>query len=186
MDVQIACICPLRADATLRHPSGDVVTLRDRLDFRAALTARNVVVLIKTEDPDATAAEVLAALTEMYLILGVESWTLTDFKNKPVAPSKAAIRELLAQHPDAAMTLADAADDLYAEAVILPLLARASSSSPPTPISASTSATIPSTPVRLKHSKRSSTSTTRTDAIATTSPLPDGVSSSSLSSRSAG
>lgn len=182
MDTTIPCVCPPRADGAVRHPDGDTVTLRERLDFRAALTARNTMVLLKTEDPDASAAEVLAVLTETYLLLGITGWSLVDAKNKPVEVSRAAIRDLLAEHPDEAMTLGDAADGLYSEAVILPLLARAQTSSPPTPISASTSAQTESSPKRPKPSKPSSTTTTPTAVTATTSPLRAGVSSSSPSS----
>lgn len=186
MDTTIPCVCPPRADGAVRHPDGDTVTLRERLDFRAALTARNTMVLLKTEDPDASAAEVLAVLTETYLLLGITGWSLVDAKNKPVEVSRAAIRDLLAEHPDEAMTLGDAADGLYSEAVILPLLARAQNSSPPMPIAGSTSAPKRSTPRSRKPSSPSSITTIPTDATATTSSPPAGVSSSSPSLRSAG
>lgn len=184
--VTIDCLCPPNARGEVRHPAGDTVTLRERLDFRGALTARNTIVLVKTDDPDASSAEILAALTEVYLLLGVESWSLVDAKNKPIEVSKAAIREHLLANPEVAMTIGDAADALYSEAVILPLLARAQSSSPPSPIGGSTSATTGSSPKRPKPSKRSSITTIPTDAIVTTSDSPGGDFSSSPSSRSAG
>lgn len=183
--VTIDCICPPKADGGARHPDGDTVTLRERLDFRAALTARNTIVLLKTEDPDASAAEVLAALTEMYLLLGVEAWSIVDAKNHPVAVSKAAVRELLLGNPDAAMTVGDAADALYSQAVILPLLARAQTSSPRTRTGGSTSATKRSSAKRPTPLRRSSTTTTPTVATEATSDSLDGDFSSSLSSRSA-
>ena len=186
MDVKIDCLCPPNARGETRHPDGDTVTLRERLDFRAALTARNTLVMVKQEDPDASSAEILAALTEVYLVLGVTGWTLVDGKNKPIEVSKGAIREHLLANPDVAMVVGDAADELYAEAVILPLLARARNSSPPTPIAGSTSATKRSTPRSRKPSPPSSITTIPTDATATTSSSPVGDSSSSPSLRSAG
>jgi len=158
------------------------VTLRERLDFRAALTARNMMIVIKTEDPDAGVAEILAALTETYLLLGIESWSLVDAKGKPVEPSRAAIREMLLAHPDAAMQVGDAADELYSQAVLLPLVARAQRSSPPTPTAQSTSAPRPSRAKHPRPSRPSSITTTPTDATETTSLSPDGASSSSPNS----
>ena len=180
--VAVTCLCPPKATGEARHPAGDEITLRERLDFRAALTARNTMVLLKEEDPDVSSAEILAALTETYLVLGIESWSLVDAKGKPLPVSKAAIREVLLTKPDIAMEVGDAADALYSAAVILPLLARAQKSLPPTPINGSTSAKTPSLPKRPKPSKRSSITTIPTAATVTTSPSPAGDSSSSLSS----
>jgi hypothetical protein len=180
--VAIECICPPRADGSPRHPAGDTVTLRERLDFRAALTARNTMILTKTEDPDAGTAEILAALTETYLLVGVESWSLVDAKGKAVEVTKANIRECLLSHPNVAMTVGNAADELYSESVILPLVALAQTSSPPTPTSASTSATRPSSAKRPRPSKPSSITPFPMDATATTSSLPAGASSSSRNS----
>lgn len=179
--VSIECICPPRADGSPRHPGGDTVTLRERLDFRAALTARNTMIVIKTEDPDAGTAEILAALTETYLLGGIVAWSLVDAKGKPIEPSKPAIREHLLSRPDIAMVVGDAADELYSQAVLLPLLARAQSSSPPTPTAASTSAVTAPMPLRQRRSRPSSTTTTPTDGTETTSPSPAGASSSSPS-----
>lgn len=180
--VQIECICPPRADGSPRHPAGDTVTLRERLDFRAALTARNTMILVKTEDPDASTAEILAALTETYLLVGIESWSLQDAKGKPVPVSKATIRESLLSHPNVAMTVGNAADELYSESVILPLVALAQTSSPPTPTSESTSVPKPSSARRPKPSKPSSITPFPMDATGTTSPLPAGAFNSSRSS----
>jgi hypothetical protein len=180
--MNIECICPPRADGEIRHPAGDTVTLRERLDFRAALTARNTMLLLKTEDPDASTAEVLAALTETYLLVGIESWSIVDAKGKPVEPTKTAIREFLLAHPNIAMSVGNAADELYSESVILPLLALAQTSSPPMPTRESTSPPRPSSGKRRRPSKPSSITPFPTDATATTSPLPAGASSSSRNS----
>lgn len=176
----IECICPPKADGGVRHPDGDTVTLRERLDFRSALTARNAIALAQSEG--GSTAEILAALTESYVFLGIESWTVVDAKGKPVEVSRAAIRDYLLDDPEAAMTVADEADELYREAVIAPLVARASKSSPTTPTNGSTYRTNGSRPKRPKPSKPSSTTTTRTGATVTTLRPRAGVSSSSQNS----
>ena len=177
MNVTVQCLCPPNAAGEARHPGGDTITLRDRLDFRAAATARNAIVLAKTDDPEVSSAEILAILTETYLLAGVEAWTLVDEKGKPIEVTKAAIRERLLPATDQAMEVGNAADGLYAAAVMLPLLRMAANSSQPMPTIASTSPTKPSSQDRPKPSRRSSTTTTPTAATATISPLRAGVSS---------
>ncbi len=184
MDVSIRCVCPLKADE-VRHPDGDTVTLRDTLGFVATQTARNAVILAKGEALDEGiplgGALALALLTEQYLLLGIESWTLVDEKGKPVPVTRGSIRAFFddEDHDDVATVVSDACDLLYAKKVMLPLLQTASTSSPVTP-TASTSPTRGNgaTP-RRKRSSRSLTTTTPTDDIETTSKLPVGDSSSS-------
>lgn len=169
----VECLCPPKSTGEVRHPDGDTITLREKLDFRSALTARNVFVLLKSEDPDVSTGEIMATLTETYLLLGIESWSVLALdekgKVKPLEVSKAAIREVLLTNQEAAMTVGDEADTLYSEAVIAPLVARALNSSPSTSTNGSTSATNGSAPRTPKPSKRSSTTTTPTDATARTS-----------------
>ncbi len=172
----IDCVCPPRTDGTPRHPNGDTVTLRERLDFRSGLAARNTVMVIKQEDPEAGAAEILAGLTEIYLLVGIESWTLQDAKGKAVEVNRTTVRQLMADHPDEAMTIGDEADGLYNEQVIAPLVARALKYSQPTQTTGSTSPTTGSQPRPLKQSKRSSTTTSQTDGITRMSASHDGVS----------
>jgi hypothetical protein len=195
MDVTIDCICP-----ETPHES-DTVTLRDRLDFRSASTILKAVQLMGAGDEDVDTAEILALLTENYLIYGIESWTLVDVKRKPVPVGKAAIREVLFPSA-AAMVVADAADELYSEQVMVPLVARAArlsrpsptdeSTSPknddsasPTPTPPATSSTSSSSSTRQTPSKPSSISTIPTAATATTTTSLDGDSSSSQNSTSA-
>ena len=185
MDVAITCPCPAKGTGEVRHPDGDTVTLRDRLDFRSVTTLRNTIVLLKQDDPDVSVAEILATLTEAYLLLGIESWTLVDEKHKAIEPTKATIRTRLLSHPDQAMTVGDAADELYNAAVILPLVARGQTSSPPTPTNGSTSPRTDSPARHPKRSKPSSTTTIPMDVIEMTSASLVGVSSSSLNSKSA-
>jgi hypothetical protein len=175
----IDCICPPTADGGTRHPAGDTVTLRERLDFRSGLTARNAFLVAKAEDPDISTAEVLAVLTETYLLVGIESWTITDARGRPLPVSRAAVRAMIDEHPDAATVIGDEADGLYTEAVVGPLVARAQTSSPAMPTAGSTSATNGSPPTRPKRSRRSSTTTTPTAAIVPISRSRAGDSSSS-------
>jgi hypothetical protein len=184
MRVEIDCICPPR-EGESRHPAGDVVSLRVTLDFRSVTAIRHGISLRENDGSDLYPAEVLAVLTEGYVLYGIESWTLTDEKGKPLELSRAAIREQILARVDVAATVGDAADDLYGKAVLLPLLVRASKSSPPTQTAPSTSVPRPSRARRPKPSRRSSTTTTPTDGTATTTGPLAGVSSFSRSSESA-
>jgi hypothetical protein len=176
MDVTIPCPCPGTPHET------DTVTLRESLDFRGATTARNAVMLLQAQDDEASIAEILAVLTEQYVLLGVTGWTLVA-DGKPLPVSRANLRDHLLTHDEAATLVADAADELYAGAVMRPLLARARTSSPATPTTEPmfpTSGGEPPTP-----SSPSSISTIPTAVTGTTSPAPDGDSNSSPSSASA-
>jgi hypothetical protein len=178
MDVTIPCPCP-----GTPH-DGDVVTLRDRLGFLEATAVRKGVMLAGGDGPMAT-EDRLAKAVEGFVLLGVVAWSLVDEEGKPVPVSKVAIAERLLTHDEAAFEVGEAADDLYAAAVLLPLLNGASKSSRTTPTEPSTSPTTGSSPTPLKRSSRSSTSSTPTDDTATTSSSPGGDSSSSPSSASA-
>ena len=175
--MDIPCICP-PIEGQPRHDR-DTVTLRERLDFRSSLAAQNAIVFLKSEDPDASAADILAALTESYVLSGIESWSVVGVDGKPIEPTKAAIRELLLTNLDVAMDVAEAADDLYRDAVVDPLVRKASSSSPDTPTEAPTSPTSTSEESNQNHSSPSSTSTTPMDGTETTSLSLAGVSNSS-------
>ena len=158
MNVTIPCPCPPKADGTARHES-DTVTLRDTLDFRTRLTLRQTIKWAKELDADVTDGQLLAVLTEAYCLHCIDAWTLQDEKGKAVPPSHANIRYFLNDHDEQAMTVADAADEMYSTVVLLPLLLGASKSSPGSPTDGSTSQTNGGT-TPPKRSKRSSTSTT--------------------------
>ena len=164
MNVSIPCVCPVLTSGAARHES-DTVTLRDTLGFRAGRTVRNAIVVSRTNDPDASIAEILAMLTEVYLIEGIESWSLVDQKNKPIEVDRHSIRTFMNEHQEEAGAVGDEADTLYQEMVLGPLVRKASTSSQPTRTGASTSATTGSTSTRRKRSKPSSTTTSRTDGI---------------------
>ena len=182
MDVSIPCICPPKGDE-VRHPDGDTVTLREALDFHAVTTIRWASAVIRESDPGADVAEYLASTTEHYILFGIADWTVVDAKNKPLAVTKPAIRELILGHPVVGQIVGDKADEAYG-AVMLPLLNPAWTSSPPTPTDESTSPTSQSTKPP-KRSKPSSISTIPTDVTGTTSSSLDGDSSLSPSSVSA-
>ena len=172
MDVPIPCLCP-----GTPH-EGDTVTLRDTLDFHAVTAIRHAVSFLEAEDTTAYTAEVLATLTEGYVFHGIASWTLVGDDGKPLPASRANIRERLLPDVLAASAVGDAADELYGEKVLLPLLVRASTSSATTPTETSTSPRTDSPKRPRTPSSPSSTTSTRTAATATTGTSPVGASSS--------
>lgn len=184
MDVEIRCPCPAKADGKPRHDT-DTVTLRATLDFRRATSIRNAAGEAKIEDPDISTADMLAVLTESYLLHGIEAWTLRDAKGQPIPVSKPAIRDYLLADPVLAEPVADAADDLYNPVIVLPLVRRALASLQPSPTDESTSPTTTSRRKRPRPSKPSSTSTSQTAGTATISPLRAGGFSSSPNSATA-
>lgn len=177
MDVQIPCIC------SGEHES-DTVTLRDKLDLFGAASIRNAILVFKANDPNATAADILAVMQEASVLAGVESWTLVDEKGKRIEVTRQAIRDHLLTNIEVAIELGDTAFGAY-EAVMLPLLERAFKPSPASPTRPSTSRMSGSPQKPRKPSKRSSISTIPTAATETTSKSLAGVSSSSQSSESA-
>lgn len=182
MDVPIRCVCPPKADGSPRH-EGDTVTLRDTLGFREVTTIRNLAGTLDREDP-LFVAEILAAMTEGYVVFGVSGWSLVDDKGKPLTVDRKVIREHILANVDVAAEVGDAADELYGDKVMLPLLNRASRSSQDSPTDSSTSPTTDTSPKRPTPLRRSSTGNSPTADTGTTSSLPDGGSSSSQSSAS--
>jgi len=178
MDVTIPCVCS--AD----HET-DTVTLRDALSPHDAMALDKDIQVMRAEDPDATAGDVLATLSEGYIVRGISSWTLVGEDGEPLPVTKSAIRSLILPNLEAANAIAEEADGLYAEAVMLPLLSRASTSSPPTPTEDSTSAPTDSGSTPPTPSRPFSTTTTPMDDIGQTFASPGGVSSFSPSSASA-
>lgn len=183
--VTVACLCSPRADGSPRHPNGDEITLRERLDFRSATTVRNAVGFARAEDPDLPPAEILAILTEHYIVHGVEAWTVVDETGKPLPVTKPNLRAILLRNDLAATTVGDAADERFGEQILGPLLAAASTSSEPGPTIDSTSASKDSPSSNPTPSSPSSTSTTPTVATGTITSLPAGGSRSSRKSGTA-
>lgn len=188
MDIAIRCICPPKADGEPRH-EGDTITLRDTLGFVATQTARNAIHLARSEAAEQgtnlDAAYALALLTEQYLVLGIEAWTLVDEKGKAIPVNRATIRAFLEGEADDVVSfVSDEADGIYARKVMLPLLATAATSSQPTPTAGSTSPTRGSGRARKARSSPSSITSIPTAGTATTSRRRAGGSSSSQSSAS--
>jgi hypothetical protein len=132
----------------------------------------------------ARSAEVLAILSEYYILYGVQSWTIVGTDRRKVEVTPDSVRAELLEHPDVWM-LVEAADDLYHEQVLRDLVRKAERLSPPSQTAVSTSPKRGSRPARRKPSKQSSISTIPTAGTETTSSSLDGVSSSSQSSESA-
>ena len=178
MDVKVTCLCEPNRD----HQ--DTITFRAMLDFEGAMACRQAVRLLKQQDPESSSGDFLAVISVHYLVHGIESWTLVDGR-EPVPVTGKAIRDRIFTNLDVAFELADVADELYTETVLLPLLGVAPNSSPPTPTDESTSPPTSTKPTSLRPSKRSSTTTSPTDDIGVTSGSHDGDSSFSQSSTSA-
>lgn len=177
MDVSIECRCP-------GDHGQDTITFYDRLDFHRATTIGKALAFIENDDPVTRPAEVLAVLTEYYLLYGIESWTLVGPDRKKLAVNPAAIRSQLLEHPDIGL-LADAADEQYQEQILLPLVKRAARSSPDGQTDGSTSPTPSRKASTRKRSSRSSISSIPTAATSVTSSSLDIDSKPSQSSESA-
>ena len=63
------------------------------------MVIRKAITMLKVEDPDSGAAEVLAAMSEHYMLEGISGWSLVDGKGKPVECDKPAIRRSLPSIP---------------------------------------------------------------------------------------
>lgn len=183
--VEFPCICPAKPDGEPRHTT-DSVELLPKLGFRAADSIKNSLAVMYVEDAEAGMAEILSVLREGYVLHGISSWTLVDDKGEPVPVTRGAVRSLILTDPDVAGTIADAADDLYQEAVMAPLVRLASTSSPPSQTEASTSAPTGSSEPPPTPSSPSSTTTSEIVPITRTSPSRGGGSNSSQNLASVG
>lgn len=121
------CQCP-----GAPHAGGDTVYLRAELDVAGGLA---VIAAMSSGDGEA----LLEKIGRAYLIFGIADWTFTDEAGAKVPASRANIERL--RWSPATLAVANAAADLYAEAVLGPLAQTASESSPSGPSDASTSQT---------------------------------------------
>jgi hypothetical protein len=175
--MDINCICPPKADGTPRHDH-DTITLREKMDFRSSIAIRNALALESGDDGAIDMADILAILTERFILYGVQSWTVVDAKNQPVPVSREAITRLILSDIELATDIGDAADARYRDAVMLPLLQRGQTSSPSTPTNGSTSRRTGRSTTPRKRSSPSSITAIPTAGTGTTSSAPDGDSSS--------
>jgi hypothetical protein len=121
---------------------------------------------------DLSTGEVLGLLQEGYLTYGIVRWDL------PVPLTRLSVKSEILSHTERASIVAEKADELYSEQVLLPLVRMGSRLSRPTSTNGSTLVTTGSSVAPRKPSKRSSTSISPMAAIEKTSELPDGDSSS--------
>ncbi len=160
----VGCLCPPNGQ---RHPNGDVITWREKLDFRTALAARKAIEWARSEDETVDVPDVLALLTEFYLTHCIESWTVRDAKGKAIPVSRATVTQYVLDSPEA-FDLGEAADDLYSDRVLGPLVRGASKSSPPTLTNGSTSPTPGPSASQPKRSRPSSITPSPMAATGTT------------------
>lgn len=192
--VDVACLCPLRADGTKPHQL-DTIQLREKLDWpTAVLLQKSIQAKITRELFDAREAgkerarlsepDILALTSQFFVRNCIESWSLVDAKGKALDVTVDNIETYLETDLDAAFAVAEAAEDAYAS-VTLPLVLKVVRSFSGTPTAAPTSAETNGSPKRRKPSKPSSISTIPTVVTGPTSRSPDGVSFSSPSSTTA-
>lgn len=170
--VQVECPCPGKPH------DADTVFLRPTLGLQAGVAVQSLLINAHNAEDRLTEAELTGVLAEGYLLHGVASWTFVDDKGHTIPVTRDTIRTQLLDRFDLGEPVANKADDLYAQALFLPLVKRASASSPVSPTAKSTSARNGSTRKHQKRSKRSSTSTSTTAATAEISVSPDGGSNS--------
>lgn len=170
----IPCPCPndpLAEGDGPRHPEGDTVELRERLGLAAGIeiqaTVRGLI-----GQPDAV---IVGALVEAYVRHGVAAWSFVDKDGVPVEVTPDNVQAYILDDFTTASPVAEAADKLYEDAVLGPLVRAAATSSPTTPTESSTSPTDSGSPESLEPSKPSLTESTPTDDTETTSSSPDGV-----------
>jgi hypothetical protein len=161
VNVEVACPC-----AGTPHEK-DTVGLRPKLGLRAGMLLQRFLRDSLKEGAQDEDGEIAALLTEGFLIHGVASWTFVDAEGTPIPVTDETIRDLVLSDFALAAPVADKADELYTDPVVLPLMAPASTSSPPSPTNGSTSAPNGHTQKRRTRSKPSSTSTSQTGVIAT-------------------
>lgn len=155
----------------------ETITFRYPVGFRDMAIAQRAITLWR--QLGMTLPDVLGRLVEFYLLNLIADWTLVDKKRKPLPVTRENVQaRIIDGNPLVALDLADFADDLYAETILRPLVERVfkfsqaspteDSTSPPPPAQNGISKTSSVTPSGKspKPSKRSSTSTTQTGAIA--------------------
>jgi len=119
------CLC-----AGAPHEGGDIVYLRAELDYAGGILVVGAMAG-ESDEP------MVARLSKAYLLAGIVAWTFMDDAGQPVPVTPSSIARLRWNGP--AMIIANAAADLYGEAVLGPLGVTASASSPSGPSDASTS-----------------------------------------------
>lgn len=152
---------------------GETFQFLPRLPFRAVAAMRyNIGAARQEAGEDLSSGEVMAVLSEGYLLFGLAKWSLKPPLNRQT------IRSEILDNPMRGPVLSDKADAIYSEQVLLPLVNLAGRSSPSTQTNGSTSPMSDSSEKRQKRSKRSLTSTSLTASTEAITAAPAGDSSS--------
>ena len=141
------CRCTGRADTP--HPEGDEVYLYPEATITCGLRS-NGALAAAGDDP----AKLELLLGRVFIEEAIAGWSFLDADGEvPITP--ATIEHYLPWARGGSL-IAERANDLYAEAILAPLVKRSASSSGIGPTGASTSVTRPSRQVRRNSSKSSS------------------------------
>lgn len=135
-------------DNVVTLPSGETVTLRKEVTIPLGVAALSVMRNAKS------IAEIEGGLAEVYLRLGIESWSFVE-EGRPVPVTPANIDRLL-PYAEGGLEVAERADDLYSTVVMRPLVRRSEKSSSSTPTDGQTSPTPDSGSTRPSRSRPSS------------------------------
>lgn len=106
------------------HEDGDIVYLRPELTPLEGVRARSIVGNW-IEDGALNTVEANVALAELWFSIGIDSWTFLDDDGKPIPVTPENIVRAL-PYGRGGQLVADAADDLYTQMVITPLVAKIS------------------------------------------------------------
>jgi hypothetical protein len=112
------CHCP----GEPHRDNGDVIYLRRQLDVPGGMLVVSALV------DDESEASPYERVGKAYLVAGICDWTFTDEAGARIPVTRALINQLA--FTGAIVEVANAAADLYREAVIDPLVKRVSNSSP--------------------------------------------------------
>lgn len=110
-----ACLCP-----GTPHANGDVIYLRPELDATGGML---VVAAMAGEQET-----LVERLGRAYLLAGIVDWTFVDDAGRAVPVTRENITRL--RFTGAVLEVANVASDLYGEAVLAPLVLKATGSSP--------------------------------------------------------
>jgi len=168
------CICPPKSNGDPRHPNGDTVTMKPKLDYLGLAAGTMAITVLKQQDSESDTADILARLSSVWLLEGIESWTLTDDKGKAIPVARSTIRAFMDEHFYEATVVAAEGTELYQASVIDPLVKRVATSSPPTPTTDSTSVSNGGSDKPQKRTRRSSITTIPTAGTERMSASPGG------------
>jgi hypothetical protein len=139
------CTCP---DSP--HPEGDEVYLSPTVSLRLGLASERVLLNAGQVGTEATED----ALIETFVRLGVVGWNLVYVNGKGVPEPRPFSADVVLADWKMARSVAEKANELYAETVLAPLVAAFATPSAPGRTDATTSPDTTPTPMRRKRSSR--------------------------------